>query len=69
MRDGLVIYHKMYCNIEFIFIHPNKSENAKVIVTFDNRIHGKKKQQQKKADKTPFPEAFFYSVSSVFYQK
>lgn len=44
MRDGLAIYQKMYCDIEFIFIHPNQNANAKVIVTFDDRIHGKKKK-------------------------
>lgn len=57
--DGLAIYHKMYCNLEFIFIHSNQSENAKVIVTFDNRIYLKKEKKEKKAAKTPFPESFF----------
>lgn len=56
--DGLAIYHKMYCNPEYIFIHSNQSENAKVVVTFDNRIYGKK--GKKKADKTPFPESSFF---------
>lgn len=62
MRDGLPIYHKIYGNLEFIFIHPNQSENAKVIVTFDNRIHGKKKQK-KRSRQTPVPRIFFLFLS------
>lgn len=58
MRDGLEIYHKMYYNIEFIFIHPNQSENANVILTFNNIIHGQKNTKPKNLT-NPIPRILF----------
>lgn len=59
--DGPAIYHKMSCNPEFIFIHSNQSENAKVVVTFENRIYGKK--ERKKSRQNPIPRIFFLFLS------
>lgn len=60
MRDGLEIDHKMYYNIEYISIHPNQSESAKVILTFNNIIHGQRKKKRQKSWQIPFPESSFF---------
>lgn len=52
----------MYCNLEFNFIHNNQNENAKAIVTFDNRIHCQKK---KKHAKNPSQNLLFLSLKCL----